>query len=58
MLSGWVRRPTAPARLVQAACTATGTGAGESMTLSHAVLRWKMPMLLTTLLDTPDHLQR
>ena len=25
---------------------------------SHPVVRWKFPLLLTTLLDTPDHLQR
>ncbi len=48
----------APARLVQAACQATQTGADESITTEHPVLRWKLPMLLTTLLDTPDHLHR
>ncbi|MDO9457719.1 DUF1800 family protein [Nocardioides sp.] len=48
----------APARLVQAAAAATQTGVAEPMTTTHAVLRWKMPILLTTLLDTPDHMQR
>jgi hypothetical protein len=48
----------APARLIQAACTATNTGAGESITSSHAIMRWNMPILLTTLLDTPDHMHR
>ncbi|MCW2816922.1 MAG: hypothetical protein JWN84_4377, partial [Nocardioides sp.] len=48
----------APARLVQAACTMTQTSAGESITLAHPVMRWKLSQLLTTLLDTPDHLQR
>jgi uncharacterized protein (DUF1800 family) len=48
----------APARLVQAACAATQTGAGEAVTANHPVMRWKLPMLLTTLLDTPDHLHR
>ncbi|WP_148615952.1 DUF1800 domain-containing protein [Nocardioides rubriscoriae] len=48
----------APDRLVQAACAVTQTGVAESITTAHPVLRWKMPLLLTTLLDTPDHLQR
>jgi len=48
----------APARLVQAASLATQTGVAESITATHPIVRWKMPMLLTTLLDSPDHLHR
>ncbi|MCW2832444.1 MAG: hypothetical protein JWN68_397 [Nocardioides sp.] len=48
----------APARLVQAACQATGTKAEAAITATHAIVGWKMPMLLTTLLDSPDHLHR
>jgi uncharacterized protein (DUF1800 family) len=49
---------SAPARLVQAACQATQTKADEAITAKHAIVGWKMQMLLTTLLDSPDHLQR
>ena len=48
----------APARLVQAACQATQTTADAAITPTHAIVGWKMPMLLTTLLDSPDHLHR
>jgi hypothetical protein len=48
----------APARLLQAACEATGTKPGDAITATHGVATWKMPILLTTLLDTPDHLHR
>ena len=48
----------APARLVQAACQATQTPAADAITATHAIVRWKMPTLLTTLLDSPDHLHR
>ncbi|CAA9367866.1 MAG: hypothetical protein AVDCRST_MAG32-258, partial [uncultured Nocardioides sp.] len=48
----------APQRLVTAACQATGTRADEAITSTHAIVLWKMPMLLTTLLDSPDHLHR
>ena len=34
------------------------TRVAESITATHPIVRWKMPMLLTTLLDSPDHLHR
>jgi uncharacterized protein (DUF1800 family) len=49
---------SAPARLVLAACEATGTKADAAITASHAIASWKMPLLLTTLLDSPDHMHR
>ena len=48
----------APARLVQACSEATGVASTATITASHAVMRWQFPLVLTTLLDSPDHLQR
>jgi len=48
----------APARLVEAACAALGVRATDTITASHGVVRWRMGLLLSTLLDTPDHLHR
>ena len=45
-------------RLLEAACTATGTAPGEDVTASHGVVRSKMPRLLATVLDTPAHMMR
>jgi uncharacterized protein (DUF1800 family) len=47
-----------PARLLQACCQATGLAAGTPITETHALVRWGFPVLLSTLLDSPDHLHR
>jgi len=57
-LCGQLLGKPAPGRLVQAACQATQTKADETIGATHAIVRWKMPLLLTTLLDSPDHLHR
>ena len=49
---------TAPARLVEACCLATGLTAATSITLNHALVKWGMPVLLTTVLDSPEHMTR
>ncbi len=49
---------TAPPRLVEACCLASGVTAATSITLNHGVVRWGMPVLLTTVLDTPEHMSR
>jgi len=48
----------ASTRVVQAACQATGLGAGAAITLDHALVKWNMPVLLTTVLDSPEHMSR
>lgn len=48
----------APARLLEAACSALGVRATDTITASHSIVRWRMGLLLSTLLDTPDHLHR
>ena len=49
---------TAPTRLVEACCLATGLTAATSITLNHALVKWGMPVLLTTVLDSPEHMSR
>ena len=48
----------ASARVQEAARLVTGLGAGTSITLTHPLVKWDMPRLLTTLLDSPEHLTR
>jgi hypothetical protein len=48
----------APARLLTACTQAVGVSAGTTITTSHAVMRWQFPVLVTALLDTPDHMHR
>lgn len=50
-------RPAQP-RVVEACCLATGLAAGTSITLDHPLVRWGMPVLLTTILDSPEHMSR
>lgn len=57
-LSRQVLGKAAPARLVQACSEAVGVAPGATVDKDHAVARWKFPLVLTTLLDTPDHLHR
>ncbi|MBJ7358865.1 DUF1800 domain-containing protein [Nocardioides sp.] len=45
-------------RVVEACCLATGLAPGTAITPTHALVRWGMPVLLTTLLDSPEHLSR
>jgi uncharacterized protein (DUF1800 family) len=47
-----------PARLLRACMEATGLAADTTITSSHAVIRWQFAILLTTLLDSPDHMHR
>jgi hypothetical protein len=49
---------TAPQRLLDACCLVTGLQPDTSITLTHALVRWGMPELLTTLLDSPEHMSR
>ena len=46
------------AKLLQACCEATDTGRGETISKDHKIIKWSMARLLTTLLDTPQHLSR
>ena len=46
------------ARLLQAACEAVDVSPRAVITRRHPVVRSRMPVLLTALLDTPDHLTR
>jgi hypothetical protein len=48
----------ASARVVDACCLATGLAAGTSITTAHNLVKWGMPPLLTTLLDSPEHMSR
>jgi len=48
----------ATAVLQSAAALAVGCSAGDVITADHAVVRWKMPRLLTVLLDSPTHFTR
>lgn len=52
-----LHRPATP-RLVQACCQALGLKAGERITHDHRLVRWEMPRLLTTVLDSPDFFRR
>ena len=45
-------------RVQQAARLATGLEAATPITTTHALVRWNMPGLLSTLLDSPEHLTR
>jgi Protein of unknown function (DUF1800) len=50
------RRSTA--QLLEACCLAVDVEPRERITRDHGVIRWNMPRLLTTLLDSPAHLTR
>jgi uncharacterized protein (DUF1800 family) len=49
---------TASARVVEAACLASGYAASTPITLNHSIVKWGMPVLLTTVLDSPEHMSR
>lgn len=57
-LSRTVLGRPATATLVTAACQATGCAAGEKITATHELIRWKLVYLLQTLLDSPTHMTR
>lgn len=46
------------ATMVQAVCEAVGYPPTESIGAGHAVANWRMPMLLSTLLNSPSHMMR
>jgi uncharacterized protein (DUF1800 family) len=48
----------APQRLLTAATQATGVAARTTITANHAIMKWQFPLLVATLLDTPDHMHR
>ncbi len=45
-------------RLLETACAALELRPQDTITTSHALVRWRMGYLLSTLLDTPEHLHR
>jgi uncharacterized protein (DUF1800 family) len=47
-----------PPQLLQACCQATGLAAATEITQAHALVKSNFAVLLTTLLDSPDHLHR
>ncbi|GAB2873769.1 hypothetical protein GCM10027026_25560 [Myroides odoratimimus subsp. xuanwuensis] len=48
----------ASARMQKACSEALTLPPGEIVTATHALVRWRMPILLTTLLDSPEHMLR
>jgi hypothetical protein len=46
------------AALLKACCEATDTARTETITVDHKIIKWSMARLLTTFLDTPQHLGR
>jgi uncharacterized protein (DUF1800 family) len=57
-LSTQVLGKPVPDRLLQACCQATGLAAETTITASHSVRTSRFPLLMTTLLDSPDHMHR
>jgi hypothetical protein len=49
---------TASSRLLEACCLASGLTAAASITINHSLVKWGMPVLLTTVLDNPEHMSR
>ena len=47
-----------PPQLLEACCQAVDVEPRERITRDHGVVRWNMPRLLTTFLDSPAHLTR
>jgi uncharacterized protein (DUF1800 family) len=45
-------------RLLEACCLASGLTPATAITPTHNLVRWGMPVLLTTVLDSPEHLSR
>ena len=50
-------RPASP-RVLSACVASTGLTADTTITLAHALVKWNMPALLTTVLDSPEHMSR
>jgi uncharacterized protein (DUF1800 family) len=49
---------SASTRLLDACCLATGLTVSTAITTTHSLVKWGMPVLLTTVLDSPEHLSR
>jgi len=45
-------------RVTDACCLTTGLAADTKITTGHQLVKWGMPTLLTTLLDSPEHMSR
>ena len=48
----------ASSRVVEACVLGTGVAADTAITLNHSLVKWGMPTLLTTILDSPEHMSR
>jgi hypothetical protein len=57
-VSRLVLHQPASKRLLKACCQATGCKPRERITRDHELVRWGMPRLLSTLLDSPDFMTR
>ncbi|PUA79248.1 DUF1800 domain-containing protein [Nocardioides currus] len=57
-LSAEILSRPATAQLLSACCQAVGVRPGTRIDQEHAVVQWQMPLLLTTLLDSPAHMTR
>ena len=49
---------SASGRFTEACCLATGLAGDAQITTDHQLVRWGMPKLLTTVLDSPEHMSR
>jgi uncharacterized protein (DUF1800 family) len=45
-------------RVLDACCLATGLTPATTITTSHPLVRWQLPVLLTAVLDSPEHMCR
>ena len=45
-------------KLLKACCAAVDVKPYETVDKDHELIKWRFPQLLTTLLDSPDHLSR
>ncbi len=57
-LSQEILSRAASKQLLKACCQSTGLRRSTRIDRKHALIKWGMPMLLTTLLDSPDHMTR
>ncbi len=57
-LSQEILSRAASKQLLNACCQSTGLKRSTRIDRKHALIKWGMPMLLTTLLDSPDHMTR
>lgn len=45
-------------KLLRTCCTVTGAKRGDAITRKHGVVTWQMPLLLATILDSPEFMSR